>query len=48
MQEVVSIADSIVNIKESMDELKSMTLNGSWRSFGDSPDSRMKSGTPTY
>jgi len=35
MQKAVSIADSIVNIKESMDELKSMTLIGFWRSFGD-------------
>jgi hypothetical protein len=34
MQKVVSIADSIVNTKESMDELKSVTLIGSWRSLG--------------
>jgi hypothetical protein len=42
MQKVVSIPGSMVNIKESMGELKSMTPIGFWRSFGDSPDSRMK------
>jgi hypothetical protein len=34
MQKVVSIEDSMVNIKESMNELKSMTLIGFWRSLG--------------
>jgi hypothetical protein len=34
--------DCIVNVKESMDDLKFMTLIGFWRSFGDSPDSMMK------
>jgi hypothetical protein len=42
MQKVVSIADSMVNIKESMDELKPMTLIGFWRRFGNFPYSRMK------
>jgi len=34
MQKVVSIEDNMINITESMDELKSMTLIGFWRILG--------------